>query len=61
MIVYLAYAVHNRNTVGINNNHFEYWSPELVPLLIYNKKCNKLNVGGWWVLSFLDEGQVGAS
>ena len=51
-----AYAIHHRNTVGINNNHFEYWSPVLVPLLIYNKKCNKLNVGGGWVLSFLDEG-----
>jgi hypothetical protein len=51
-----AYAVHHRNTVGINNNHFEYWSPVLVPLLIYNKKCNELNVGGGWVLRFLDEG-----
>ena len=24
--------------------------------LIYNKKCNELNVGGGWVLRFLDEG-----
>jgi hypothetical protein len=47
--------------VGVNNNHFEYWSTNylgytqcLTPVK-NTKKCNELNVGGE-VLNFLDEG-----
>ena len=33
---FYVYAVHHRS--GVNNNHFEYWSPVLVPLLILLQK-----------------------
>jgi hypothetical protein len=43
--------------IGVNNNHFEYWSQYLSRYLFYTKNCNEINVGGGGrVLSFLDEG-----
>jgi hypothetical protein len=42
-IVYYCTYMQFTMGVGVNNNHFEYWSPVLVPLLILHKKSNELN------------------